>query len=561
MSSVSLEKNGVPRLFYWLLQQRFTGIVHLRSLQGKADAKVWIREGLPWFSDLQSQNALLGELLLRKGMIRQDQLHQALMEMAKTGALLGHLLVGQGVLNAESLGQVLALQCCEKLCELFAVNAGQAQLEQNAKLPGLQGGLSQGVNSLRLIALGIRRHWTQDRIRSAWPEGLNQSIRTGLAFRRYRAHFGFNQEELASARSLEQGWMLGQADPQGICERIAFTLWNCGMVELKPVSKKGPTSVPRRRKTVAPEKNPTPQSPRTNPLPIARSDRPKTEAPVRANEQPKQVNPPRRNKGSSAKKNDQTSCALRTPEGKALFVKKLEALEELISSQANAFSLFDLPLTASRADVRRRWNLLSREFHPDALAHRELGTLHSRSQSVFAHLSNAYQILSSKERRNALKAQIESGIAPGQDAESFVRQSLEAESLAKDAERLLKKHQYAKAYELLERSNELRKDQAEVLAGIAWCGFHIGGRSKSAAREAIQTLKSIALKHEKCASALYYLGLVHNANAEHGPARQAFSQALALNPRLVDAERQLRALTQITSAANDKPKRKKLFGR
>lgn len=555
MSSVSLEKNGVPRLFYWLLQKRFTGIVHLCDLPEKADAKLWIREGLPWYCDLQSQSALLGELLLRKGSIRQDQLHQALMEMAKSRALLGHILVAQGILNAEGLGQALALQCSEKLCELFALSSGQARLEQNHQLPGLQKGLARGVNSLQLIALGIRRHWKQERIRNAWPEGRGQTIRTGTAFRRYQAHFGFNPEELAVARGLKDGWMLGQDDPQGLSERIAFTLWNCGMIELEPVSKKGATSVPRRRKTLIPDKTATTsQNPRTAPLPTARSGRPKTEAPLRANS-------PQKNKIRANRSNKPGSRALQTPEGQAAFVKKLEALEERICAQANAFSLFELPLTASRSDVRKRWNMLSREFHPDALSHRELENLHSRSQSVFAHLSNAYQILSSKERRTALKAQLESGIEPGQDAESFVRQSLEAESFARDADRMLKKNQYQKASELYERANELRKDQADVLAGLAWCAYHIGGRTPSAAREAIHALKGIALKHDRCANALYYLGLVYSANADHGPARKAFGQALALNPRLVDAERQLRALSQITSAANEKPKRKKLFGR
>lgn len=571
MSATSLAHHGTPRLFYGLLQQRFTGLVHLRDLPGSNDARIYVHEGVPWFTDLANSASLLGELLVNARSITQADLHQALMAMAQSGQLLGHILVAQGKLNAQQLGQVLAFQCQHKLVHLFSFTSGQATLEAQEKLQGLKAGLTQGVNSLQLIMQGVRTHWDQARMAQVWGQSRGQTLQSNAAFEQYRQHFALNAAEQAAATALAKGWTLGSTGSSLAEEQLAFALWNCGMVQSIAAPQAAPVKTRPARPSAPPAapRNTTEANPR--PLPTARSTRPKTKAPIRPrgarktnsrfNRLPTGMVPEQAANQRSATPSSPSKTRAKDPKAREIFMANLETYEALIAREVHAFALFDLPLTATRSDVRKQWNVLSRDFHPDALPKLDLESMHTRTQRVFAHLSNAYQVLSNKERRAALRAQLESGIDPNQDAAEVVRQSLESESLIKDAERLLKKSQYQRAKELLEKANALRKDQAEVLAGLAWCDYHLAQRSPSAGRQAMQVLRKVAQEHEKCANASYYLGMIHIANQDPSAARRAFNQAVTVNPRFLEAQRQLRALANAAPPTQAKPKKKKLFGR
>lgn len=587
MTSCSLAKNGTPRLFYWLLQQRFTGQVHLQDLPQGADAKIYVHEGVPWFTDLAHGPSVLGELLMRRRVITQDQLHQALTSMAQSKQLLGHILVSNGLLSAQQLGQALSLQCSQKLIHLFGFRSGTATMIPQTKLQGLQAGLTQGTNTLALILHGVRKHWDMARMEEIWGGYRGQTLRSTPAFAQYQNHFGLNAQEQALTAELQAGWVLGSPSTPLAQAQLTFALWNCGMVQASAAPAQaaagGSGASPRR---AAPSPRPpsasyaraarppssshraanlaaqsaNQESPPKR-VPTARSARPKTDVPIRPKTNRHKDGQSRLTKLPKSMVPGAKNAKMVSPDqARDAFMAKLEHYEGLISREVNAFVLFDLALTASRSDVRKQWNQLSQDFHPDALPKLELEHLHTRAQHVFAHLSNAYQILSSKERRSALKAKLESGIAPGQDTSDFVRQSFESEAMIRDAERLLKKRQYDRAKEKFNQANELRKDQGDVLAGLAWCEFQIAQRNPQAAKAAVDELRKVTQSHPKCANAFYYLGLVHVARQERGPARKALSDAIGINPRLTDAQRQLRALESAPAAA-EKPKRKKLFGR
>lgn len=564
MSSISLAQNGTPRLFYWLLQQRFTGLVHLQDLVNRPNAKIYVHEGRPWYTDLSHPASLLGEMLLRSGKLTQDQLHQSLMQMAQSGQLLGHILVAKRLLDAQTLGLALQTQCFEKLLSLFANDQGIAQVQAQPQLQGLKAGLTQGINGLQLVVQGIRRHWDEARMGQVWGQSRGQTLRCTTTFAKYRKHFGLNTQEEQAATTLDQGWVIGGPGASLCQTQVAFALWNCQMLESVAASA---TTAPAPSAPVqpTPAKRPATQKSVAPQVPTARSKRPQTNVPIRPQDHRKRKTSTRLPKIPTSmvppQAANQSESPTKDPRAREVFIANLETYEALIARERHAFALFDLPLNATRVDVRKQWNRLSKDFHPDALPKLGLEHLHARSQRVFAHLSNAYQILGNKTRRNALKTELESGIAPGQDTTDFVRQSLESEAMTKDAERMLKKHQYQRAKELFEKANELRKDQGEVLAGLAWCEYHLSGRNEQASREAIRQLKTISQAHDKCANAFYYLGLVLVATRERNAASRAFKEALEVNPRLLDAQRQLRALAVNPGPSAAKPKKKKLFGR
>lgn len=576
MTRTSLAKNGTPRLFYWMLQQRFTGLVHLHGMPGLADAKIWMHEGLPWFTDLAHSSSLLGELMLRKRWISESALHQVLLDMAQSRRLLGHIMVERALIDGPTLGRALAYQCEHKLLHLFELRTGEASLEPQAQLRGLAAGLCQGVNTLHLIMQGVRQHWPLARIASVWGQVQGNRARAGERFLQYAEHFGLQAQERSAGSTLTGGWDMHTQEHERELVRLAFVLWNCDMLELQAKPQPGQAAAPptkaRPKSSNAAAVSPKKPASRARPgaagnhvaVPTARSGRPKTTPgfkgkPTKSAETSRLHRLPARLMQAHAA--NQKSQENKQPQDRASFMAQLELREGLIARDVNAFALFDLPLTATRGQIRKKWQEISRVLHPDVLPKLGLGSMHNRTQRVFAHISNAYQLLSNTERRNELKASLQAGVGDGKTASDVVRQTLEAEVLVRDAERLIKKHQYEKAMQTLQEAHKLRSDEPEVLAGMAWCQYQLKGRDEAASAQAISELKTLVEAGTKCANAAYYLGMLYAAKSQRNQAHAAFSRALEINPRLIDAERQLRVLAQPKAVDVDKNKKRKLFGR
>src|SRR3989338_7498829 len=59
---------------------------------------------------IQQKKQIIGELLVEKGLISQEELERVLSEQSRTGELLGSIIIRQGLLSKEELLPVLAEQ-------------------------------------------------------------------------------------------------------------------------------------------------------------------------------------------------------------------------------------------------------------------------------------------------------------------------------------------------------------------------------------------------------------------------------------------------------------------
>ena len=535
MPTTDLSQNGAPRLFFWLLKQRFTGLVHIPRLPELGPGTIWLRAGLPWYTDLKFNDALLGELMVRKQLITSEVLNAALMRLAaQPGQRLGEILLENQILTPEQLGIALAYQCERKLTHLFQASAGNIEIVPQEHQIGQNDGLTQGVNALHLVMQGVRQYWPINRIRAASKLPVGQSVTVSSSFEKYARHFGLRAEEQDAVEAIRAGWNVSHSDSTVQLETVAFVLWNCEMLRTLEVPASAST-------------------------PPADAGRITLAGPSAANQQHPSLHkiPSRHRK----QENDTPDGHQAEQKFRREFLSELEAVEMLIAREANAFVLFDLPLSTDRNQVRKRWNILSRKYHPDALAVVGLGDLRTRVQRVFAYISAAYQTLNDKEKRESLRSSIESGQeGSSDDAAQVVRRTLEAEVLARDAEKLVKNHQYQRALELFQKAEDMHAGEPDVLAGLAWCRYHVGERSDEAASTAITELQAINKNHPQCANGHYYLGLILTQRGQTAGAIGAFSLALKVNPRMLDAERQLRALRSQRQEAAP-PKKRGLFGR
>lgn len=226
-------------------------------------------------------------------------------------------------------------------------------------------------------------------------------------------------------------------------------------------------------------------------------------------------------------------------------MQELEAFEGLLAEGMHAFGLFGLSPDAGKADVRRAWGDLSRKFHPDALQSKKLGHLRERVEQVFAALSEAHMQLADDAQREDLKHLLEMGggqLRPGQDASAVALAALESEVIAKEADKLLRGGHFKQALENYQRAAQMNPTELDLRAATAWCEYQVSARDEQAGRKAIGSLDAIIQEAPRLARAYYFRGLVMLALGNEDLAIGSFTEAHAIDPRLIDAERQARAI-------------------
>src|SRR5690606_19811434 len=234
-----LAQMSFPRLCFHLLRGRFTGILELtQPAPHGGERKVWVRGGMPVFTDWVSDADRLGEILVARALITAATRDGALGHSQQRGQPLGKSLVGGKALEPAKLSAALRLQCTQKLVHVFALREGQVRLVALDALD-LPPELDGQVNVLQLVLRGVVTHYDEARIRREMGGKLQANAIASKALTRYQNQFGFVSSDVDALRALLQGAALPEL-AQRFGERglqLVFTLWACQMLHLSDASK------------------------------------------------------------------------------------------------------------------------------------------------------------------------------------------------------------------------------------------------------------------------------------------------------------------------------------
>ncbi len=566
---------SVPRLFFALLHQRFTGTLVLAQPPPQMGSRtIWFRGGMPVFTDWVVPSEVLGQVLVTQRMIDEGQLLQALEAMAAQGGLLGQHLLAHGALDPARLYEGLRVQCTRKLVQLFMLRAGQGMItvDDGTRLePGLL-----PVNVLGLILAGVGACYDQARVEGEMGPAVAAPVRVTSALTRYRSHFRFRPGDEPALQALAAGTTLEQLATLPGCSaqrgaQLIYTLWACQMlrtgvaagsapsgpqpVVVRPNAPARPTPAPvapRPAPAPAPAA-PAPAAPRAAPQPRVAPAAPSPSPPPPPSPSPPPApaapkpSPVTASPGRPERKRKQTLDDASSPDDPDdPFVQELRALESKIEEGVHAFGLFGVPLTATKKDIRRAWGDLSRKFHPDALKSQGREGLHERVNDVFAALSEAQQLLNDADQRAKLKEAIESGEHDagkgGKDATATARAVFQSELLAKEADKLLRANRFDRALARYREASTYNADEPDLKAAMAWCEYQVSPKQANDATEANTRLRAIIEDAPNIPRAHYFLGFVLVDQGNPAVAIETFRRAAQLDQRLIDAERQARAL-------------------
>lgn len=547
---VSLSQVSAPRLLFALLHQRFSGTLSLVQPPPLTGTRsVWVRGGMPVLTDWAAPAELLGQALLGQGLVDAQQLERALESSGRTGGRLGEHLVAMGAIDRPRLLEALRQQCTRKLLHLFGLQAGEVVVTVG-EAAGLEPDL-QPVNVLGLVLAGVSVAYDEVRVESEMGPALHAQLRVTGALARYRSHFRFRPADEPALAALEQGTQLAQlATLPGLglrrAAQLVYTLWACQMLRTGAAAAEAasepaaadfvagrarvPTPVPVPARAPAP--TPAPGVPEPDATASASTPRPRRDTPL----------------DTSA-----TGSATGASTSDEAFVAELEALEAKLARGAHAFELFGIPTTADKRDVRAAWGELSRKYHPDALQSQGRGHLRERVSKAFAALSEAQQLLGDADQRDKLRLAIEKGehesSKDGQDATARAHAVFQSELLAKEGDKLLRANRFERALERYREAARYDADEPDLAAAIAWCEYQLSPKAAGDVAYVRDALARVIEAAPRIARAHYFLGFVLVDLGRPQAAVGSFRTASQLDTRLIDAERQARAIELRTPAA------------
>ena len=223
-----------------------------------------------------------------------------------------------------------------------------------------------------------------------------------------------------------------------------------------------------------------------------------------------------------------------SPEHAALW-REVAARAEAIDTQTY-FEMLAIPRDAGSEAVRKAYFAQVKRWHPDRVP-AELAPLKPFVDRIFQHLTEAHDTLcDEKKRGNYMRVMSDGGGTP--ESERKLAAIVQAAMDQQKAEVLLRRRDVDGAIALLEGAIELSPDDGDAHALYAWALF-----SSPTPRDPGQMMRAIerALAlNEKSDRAHYYRGMILRRLGRDAEAITALERAAELNPKNVDAVREVR---------------------
>lgn len=219
------------------------------------------------------------------------------------------------------------------------------------------------------------------------------------------------------------------------------------------------------------------------------------------------------------------------------------------------FQMLDVDRKATADDVKAAFFKLAKVWHPDRLP-AVIADVRDACSRVFSRMGEAHATLTdAKKRDNYMKLVSEGGATP--EAQATIATVIEAATNFQKAEVFLKRNDLVQAEAMARKAHDADPDQPDYAAMVAWLdALKPDNQTPERTGKAI-TLLSRAIKlSDRCERAYFYRGMLHKRLGNPHAAVRDFRHAAELNPRNIDAVREVR-LHEMRSQKGSLPPPKK----
>ena len=586
-ASGSLEQHGAPRLYYLAASGELTGRLTVTTYD--RELLVHFKRGNPEFLDSSHPDDSLATFLTQQRLASPEQIAQAQREAPRFGGDLLGALFGLGLVNPNAVFTQLGQRATALLMRLLINEQGSFTFVAE-ELPAARS-MPLG-NRWALYADALRKLPQPElrrRLARAWDlPVMKAGGRVQLADVRLTPQETRALNYFDGVRSLAQLARDVPAEAEVIL-RTAFMLHPLELVSFADVpvsaSPGRPPSPPRGVPPVAPPARPVvpapppagaaPPRPVVAPPPVAPAPaKPASPYPGGApptiaapppgakppGGAPPTVRPPPVTSSVSAVASSPSTVARAapavmrpvvsspstvrsSPSGLASApvpedLKGLTALFETMKKQTY-FEVLGLKKDADANQVKVAYLKAARSFHPDTVPQNAPPEVAKVRADIFALISEANRTLSDPVLREDYTAELAAG---GSGSKVDIEKILRAEDCFQKGTIMVKARKYPEALKMLESAIADNPDEGEFYAWRGYAKFLLATDRKAATPDVLRDINLCVSKNPNVANAYYFLGFVAKLNGDHKTALANFKKCVALDPKHIDASRELRTM-------------------
>jgi tetratricopeptide (TPR) repeat protein len=588
----TLAKTPFLHLLVYALEKKLNGSIELFATD-KRSAAILFTDGLPSKARTSESVLHLGRVLQDLGHLNEEQLTQSLADLAKAKAarpvLHGELLIAQGILDAPKVRAGLREQLGRKLGHVAAMPADTRYAFYDS-FDSLRswGGDGEGIDPVPLLWGMLLEYAPWDHVNAALARVAPSPLR--LVRGNGTERLGLGKEETSAVDLLRARPMraIDLARVARLNDRTAqllvYLLLVTKQVDVVSSAEAAAARVPSRPSTpsIGMDKlRPRSQTPmpRRTPVPGATPVARATPLPRRASLPPTgavSVTPVPSTiaRGSTpsgpfgrASPSGQYNKGL-TPSGQfmknstpipppslppELAERWLEIVQRAATiDRADYFMMLDIARDASQADVESAFFALAKRWHPDRLPP-ELGSVRDACSRVFGRISEAHATLTDEEQRTVyMRLLIDGSGSP--ETQATVAKVIEAATSFQKAEVCLRRNDVAQAETFCRKALDDDATQPDYLAMLAWLlALKEENQSPERTMESIQMLERAIAMNDSCEKAYFWRGMLNKRLGRSELAVRDFRRAYDLNPRNIDAGREVRLYHMRGGRRSSKP--------
>jgi curved DNA-binding protein CbpA len=511
-SEGNFSKKPFAHILIFLSGKKMGGTLEIED--GENSATIYFQDGMPAKAQTSIKSRGLGQILQLLKLITTEQFKSCEDEIARTGGLQGEVLIRQGAIDTDVLIRGLREQLLLKLTDVFAMtHANYAFYEKVNHLRGFGPDELFPLSVYPLLMSGFRSYCSRLKLSSVKERlaGSWVSIDSGKTVRQFRLSRSEKEvcRDLLTTPQKYDDFVSGDKHDTEVVQYVLYALLLTQLLQIsksQPVEDRSVSQI-RQLDSVAP------------PPPSGLEDSP-------------EITHRKRYIREKAK---------------------------MIASQ-NYFEMLDVAVDSRPDEARKAFLKMAKEFHPDRVPAAIGVELRQTLQYIFSNLSEAHTILIDPAAREEYETTIRSALnrttnAPPPNDESEVRDALNAETMFQKSLVFMRRGDVDKALQFIDEARLLNHGEGEYNA--VWA--HLRGMKrdrKANVEDLVELLRQSAEKCPHSERVLSFLAQMLKRAGINSEARTYYRLVLELNPRNIQAARELRLMEMRGEAA---PKKEKGF--
>lgn len=524
-ASGTLAKTPLAHVVVFIAEKRLDGTLVLRDAKG-GESLVAFAQGAPGKVKTSFPSAPFGRVLIQLGLVDHDTVEGAIQQVAATGEPIGEYLLALGKMDRAQLVAALREQVMRRMIRLFEQVGDDTAYEFYAGVNLLAdwgGPVLTPIDPFRVLWEGVNARPNDPRIEPTLTRLGTAPVR--ILPNVELSRFGFGPPEMMLIDLL-------RAKPMSIDDLVARAVLPIRQTKLlayallitksiAAASAPG-AAVPSPVRSKEPS-SPDDAEPRSSRRGAAMQGAPVARVNLRSSSTATQVGKPSQAPSAT------DLAALR---------EEIKKRVQTVASE-DFFVVLGIARDAPPDVVRSAYFALAKKWHPDRLP-AALDDVRDDAAKIFARISDAHATLTDGEKRQKYMELLKAGGAQS-DEQAKVQQVIEATFDFQKAEVFAKKRDFEKAEALARRAMEADPEQPDYLALYAWILAHRPDRmaAKDFA-ESLSLLNSAIAREPRCERARFYRGTLLKMLGKDQAAVLDFREAAELNPRNIDAIREVR---------------------